>query len=447
MMIGRKSKAPSNRQFFVIGIFVLLVALSCFGIAYFWVFPPPPSRIVMTTGREGGTYAAFGERYRQILAREKVHLELRPSSGSVENLRRLLDKSAASDVGFVQGGMRLSPDVANLVSLGAIGYTPLWVFYRSADTYDDLSQLQGKKITIGPEGSGVRKFALDLLKASSAADPPTQLLDLTSTAAVNALLEGKVDAIMTFGTADNALVQELLYGRNVKLMNFGQAEVYTRLFPDLSQVVLPKGILNLAKKIPASDVHLLAPTTNLVVRKNVHPALIYLLLDAAAEIHRGAGWVNRAGEFPAPKTQDIPVSDLAERFYKSGRPFLFDYLPFWVAIFVDRMILILLPMAVILLPMIRIIPWLYSWRNRRKFFRWYADLRSLDLEVSERPQPERMTEYRFQLDRIETAVNQIHVPLAFYRDAYALKEHINMVRGRLNALSKQALGENSVPEG
>jgi TRAP-type uncharacterized transport system substrate-binding protein len=415
----------------------LLLLLIIFGITYHFVRPAPPGTIVMTTGVEGRTYAALGERYRQILARSHVHLKLLPSSGAVENLKRLKDKSLAVDVGFVQGGMSSSSEAPNVLSLGSISYSPLWVFYRSDETFDDLSQLKGKRIAIGPEGSGARKFSLDLLKVSRAADPPTVLFDLADEAANKAFKEGRVDVVITFGTADNIYVQELLHAQNVKLMSLSQAEAYARLFPALSHVTLPKGVVNLAKRLPTSDIHLLSPTTNLVVRDTMHPALMYLLLDAAAEIHGGPGWVNKAGEFPAPKVQDFPLSDQAERFYKTGRPFLLDYLPFWIAVFLDRIIKILIPVVVVLIPLVRIMPWLYSWRNRSKLYRWYGELKYLELEVSEHPQPKRIADYYGKLDRIEASVNKVKVPLAFYRELYTLREHIELVRERVIRLDQR----------
>jgi hypothetical protein len=301
-----------------------------------------------------------------------------------------------------------------------------------------LSELKGKRIAIGPEGSGVRKFAIDLLKLNNSAAPPTVLLDLSGAAANKALLEGTVDAVMIFGTDDNALVKELLYAPKVKLMNFRQAEAYTRLIPALSHVVLPQGILDVSKKMPSQDVHLLAVTTSLIVRKDLHPALIYLLLDAAVEIHSNVGWVNKKGEFPSLKELSFPSSNYAERFYKSGRPFLLDYLPFGIAAFVDRTILIMVPVAIILIPLIRSIPWLYSWRHRRKFYHWYRELKNLELEMIESPGPEDISGYHEKIDQIEAAINKISVPLAFFDEIYKLQEHVDLVRGKLIRLSNQS---------
>jgi len=429
----------SDHGLLVILVSILLAALISIIIAYHF---KSPDNLTMTTGFENGSYAIFGERYRQILEREKITLELLPSSGSIENLKRLNDKSYRVDAGFVQDGMSSPAEANNLVSLGAIGYSPLWVFYRGQETFNYLSELKGKRIAIGPEGSGVRKFAIDLLKLNNSAAPPTVLLDLSSDAANKALLEGTVDAVMIIGAEDNALVKELLYAPKVKLMSFRQAEAYTRLIPALSHVVLPQGILDVSKKMPSQDVHLLSVTTSLIVRKDLHPALIYLLLDAAVEIHSDAGWVNKKGEFPTPKELSFPSSNYAERFYRSGRPFLLDYLPFGIAAFVDRTILFMFPVALILIPLIRSIPWVYSWRHRRKFYHWYRELKNLELEVMESSKLEDISGYHEKIDRIEASINRIPVPLAFFKEVYRLQEHVDLVRGKLVRLSNRSKEAN-----
>jgi TRAP-type uncharacterized transport system substrate-binding protein len=422
----------SNRGLLTVIAPVLLTALVSILLAYHLT---PPNTLTMSTGFDRGTYANFGERYKKILAREKVRLELLSSSGSVENLKRLGDASIRVDAGFVQDGTGSPGETKNLVSLGAICYSPLWVFYRGQETFDDLSRLKGRKIAIGPEGSGARKISLDLLKACGAVDPPTSLLDIPSAAANKALLEGAVDAVMIIGTEDNSLVRELLYAPNIKLMSFKQAEAYTRLFPALAHIVLPEGILNLETKVPPQDIHLVAATTSLIVRENLHPALHYLLLDAAMEIHSNAGWLNKRGEFPSLRELEFPASNYAERYYKKGRPFLLDYLPFWVAVLVDRLIIIVVPIVFVLIPLLRGIPWLYAWRNRRKFYRWYEELKSLELDVMKNLTPERAAEYQGRIDHIEGEINRIRVPLTLFAEVNRLKKHVDSVRGKLARLN------------
>ncbi len=409
---------------------ILLLGIICWA-GYRFTQPIPPKNLVMSTGGENGAFAFFGERYRQMLAQNGIRVKLVPSSGAIESLRRLRDESQKVDAGFVQDGMGKSEGPSNLVSLGSVFYTPLWVFYRGKETLDDPSQLKGKRINIGPEGSGIRKFALDLLKRVYFPDPPTGLFELSHKISKKALMEGKMDVVMVFGTPDSPLVRELIHTKGIRLMSFSQAEAYTRLFPGLSHVILPKGILSLAERNPSSDIHLLASTANLIVRKTLHPALVYLLLKASVQIYSGAGWLHRAGEFPSLKTQDFPISEQAQRFYKSGGSILYDSLPFWAATFVDRMLLLLIPLGVILIPMIGITPWLYTWRNRSKYYRRYRELKNLEREISEDHRPEDINAYLDRLDQIEKVVDRTKISVPFYDEVFILKEHIQLVREKL----------------
>jgi TRAP transporter TAXI family solute receptor len=424
----------------------LVVAAVLFWLSFHFLRPIPPRSLTMTTGMVGGSYAVMGERYRQLLARDGVRLDLMPSSGSVENLARLRDESKPVDAGFVQGGVGRAEASSRLMSLGSVFYSPLWVFYRGEAALDDLAQLRGRLVSIGPEGSGVRKFSVDLLKAADAADPPTELFEYPMAEAGKALKAGRIDAVMAFGSADSALVMELLNVPGIRLMSFGQAEAYSRLFPNLSHVVLPKGVLDPARRSPAEDVHLLAPTTNLIVRANLHPALVHLLLEAAAEIHSGAGWVHGAGEFPALKSQDLPISDQAQRYFKSGASVLYDYLPFWLATFLDRMTLLLIPLGFVLIPAIGILPWAYTWRNRSRLYRWYRELRELDLELRERPASQPAGDLRERLDRIDDGVGRTSVGVAFYDEIFILQQRIAEVRRRLGPVDAGAETTRQVAE-
>ena len=412
---------------------ILLVVIFLSWMGYRFLQPFPPKTLVLATGMEGGSYGAFGELYRQVLARYGIHVVLRPTSGAVENMRLLGDKRQAVQAGFVQGTVGAIDEGSNLVSLGGMAYTPLWIFYGGKDTYDDLTQLKGKRIAIGPEGSGVRKYALQLLKAAGVTGPPAEFRNLSYAEANRALLDGRVDAIMIFGAPDSLLVSELLHAKGIKLMSMSQAEAYSRLFPGLSHVVLPRGIIDPGRRDPPADIHLLSPTTNLIVRKDLHPALVYLLLKASVEIHGGATWVSKAGEFPNLTKQDDPISEQAQRFYRSGGSWLYAYLPFWAATFVDRLTLILISLGMIIVPLIGIAPWVYSWRNRSRYYPMYRELRKLEREILENRPTGNIADYVARLDRMEDAVSRIRTSVAFYDELYILKEHIRTVRGKLDA--------------
>lgn len=429
---GRTIEHVSLRELLVAAFPIVVIVMAVFWIAYQFVQPAPPRTLTMTTGAEGGAYRAYGERYRQILARNDIDLRLRTSSGSIENLRHLRDPNSDIDVGFVQSGVLGDGDPGELVSLGSLYYEPLWVFYRDKATLDRLSQLQGKRISIGPEGSGIRKLALQLLAANDAADQPTVLRDLPIAGAADALLRREIEGLFVIAGPDSPVVQKLLRAEGVRLMHFSQATAYTRLFPFLSSVVLPQGAIDLARNIPDRDTTLLAPTATLVARHDIHPALAILLVQAATEVHGHPGLFQRAGEFPAPKASDFPLSEEARRYYQSGPSFLQRYLPFWVAVFVQRMIVLIVPLIAVLIPLMRILPSLYNWRVMRPIYRWYGELKFLERDVEQNNDPARIPEYLHRLDEIEARVIHLKVPAAYSGQFYTLRQHIRFVRGLIN---------------
>ena len=254
------------------------------------------------------------------------------------------------------------------------------------------------------------------------------MYDYPDAKAEEAILSGTMDVVMVIGSTDNQLVVDLLNADGIKLMNLSQAEAYTRFLPGLSHVVLPRGVLNPSKRMPLRDVHLLSSTTNLIIRKDLHPALVYLLLKASVEIHQGVGLVNKTGEVPSLLNQEFPVSEQAKRFYRQGSSSIYEYLPFWVATFVDRLLLILIPMGIVLIPLIGIMPWIYTWQNRSKYYRWYRELRNLETELTTEMMPDIVEDFKMKLDRLEEAVSKVHVSVAFYDEVFILKQHIYMVR-------------------
>lgn len=431
-MIKRKFKDVSRRDFWLAVTPVVVVAIGAFVFALRFVEPAPPDSIVMSTGAVDGGYHMFALRYQEILARDGVKVELRISAGSQENVSRLMDKESNVEVGFLQGGSAFAVNAPELVSLGSIYYEPLWVFYRGPEIHD-FGGLHGKKLAIGPEESGTRALALQLLAVNAAVMPPTVLLSENGQRANEMLLQGKLDAVFMVGPAESPLVEQLVSAPGIRLLSLDRADAYTRRFPALTKLTLPQGVFDFVNNVPASDVTLISPTANLLAVEGLHPALAYLLMRAASEIHGGAGLLHRAGDFPAPLNAEFPLSAEAKRYYKSGPTFLQRYLPYWAAVLVDRLWLTLLPVVALLVPLGRIVPAVYRWRARSRIYRWYAKLKEVELDLDEDSTPEKLTALLAQLDQIERAVNRINTPLAYTDNLYAFRQNVNLVRRRVQA--------------
>lgn len=439
MIPRKKFKDLSRRDLWLTITPVILIALAVFVFAFRFVEPAPPDSIVISTGAVDGGYHMFALRYQEILARDGVKLELRPSAGSQENVSRLLDDKSDVEVGFLQGGSAFSTNAPNLVSLGSIYYEPLWVFYRGPEIHD-FGALQGKKLAIGPEESGTRALALQLLAVNAAVMPPTVLLPDSGQHATDLLLHGKLDALFLVGPPESPLVEQLVSAPGIRLLSLDRAEAYTRRFPSLTRLTLPQGVFDFVKNVPAHDVTLISPTANLLAVDGLHPALAYLLMRAASEVHGGAGLLHKAGDFPAPLNSEFPLSAEATRYYKSGPPFLQRYLPYWAAVLVDRLWITLLPVLALLLPLGRIIPAVWRWRARSRIYRWYARLKEVELNLDENSPPDKLSELLQQLDQIENAVNRINTPLAYADNLYAFRQNVNLVRQRVREQLADANG-------
>ena len=424
----------SWRDFIAAVLPLLLITLLALWAGFKFIRPAPPDTIIITGGAKGSSFANAAEKYRAILERNGVKLQILESEGSLDNLRRLRDPAFKVDVGFVQGGLVVDGDAGDLVSLGSLFYVPLVVFYRGEQPVERLSEFKGKRLAIGREGSGTHFLNVLLLRANGVDKTTSTLLDLSGADAAQALLERKIDAALLMGDAATPeIMRKLVHTRGIHMMDFKQADAYSRRFRYLSKLELPMGSIDFAKNMPEQTMALIAPTVELVARPDLHPALSDLLVEAARETHGRATLLQRAGEFPAPLEHEYPISGDAARYYKSGKGFWYRYLPFWLASLVDRTMVVLVPIVVVLIPAIKLVPALYRWRIRTRIYKRYGELMALEREMLNQTTPEQRTELGKRLDEIEKRVNGSKMPLPFADQFYVLREHINFVRRRLAA--------------
>lgn len=411
----------------------VVITLIGFVLAYQFIEPAPPKHIRIATGGEEGAYYGFGKQYREILARAGISVSVQSTSGSIENLRLLGDGTSNVDVAFVQGGSQSPTTSQRFLSLGSLYLEPLWVFIRGETTLNRLTELRGKRVAIGGEGSGTKALSLKLLAENGLAEHPTTLLAMAGLDAAKALENGEIDAAFFVASPSAPVVRRLLLAQGIRPMNFERADAYTRNFRFLSRVILPEGAIDFKNDIPSQDTVLLAPAATLVAREDLHPAIIELLLQAATEVHGAGALFEEPGEFPSSRYTDFPLSKDARRFFKYGPPFLQKYLPFWAASLLDRMKVMLLPLITLLFPLFKIVPPTYRWRMRSRINRWYKDLQAVDERRREGDASEVAGRCLAELDRIENEVVQIHVPVGFADALYTLRIHIDFVRNKLRA--------------
>lgn len=428
----RRLREYSPRDLLVVGLPLLLLVIAGFWLASRFIQPAPPDTLTISTGGEGGAYQRFGAVYKDVLARYGVKLVEQPSAGSLENLARLRDPEQQVDAAFIQGGTARVQEDDTLLSLGSLYHEPLWIFYREGlGTPTRIADLKGMRIAIGGLGSGTHHLARELLFINQIDEKNTRLLPQGGLGLAQAIAHKRIDAAFVVGPTQSAAVWTLLHTPGVKLMNLAHAEAYTRQFPYLGKLVLPRGAVNVAADLPPTDIELLAPMATLVVREDTHPALIDLLMQAMSEAHGGTGIFQRAGEFPrAPvmTAADFPLSPEAQRYYKSGKPWLQRFLPFWAATLVDRMVVMLIPLFAVLIPVMKIAPGLYNWRVKSRIYKRYGELKFIEAELEADPGKLTRAEWIRRVDAIEAAVNHMAMPLAFSDMIYTMRVHLGLVR-------------------
>jgi len=399
--------------------------------------PLPPRTVVMATGPEEGIYSTIGERYRSLFARHGVRLVLRATNGSVDNVALLNDPHSGVSAALVQSGITTATEAPDLVSLGTLFYEPIWLFSRVTQPGQAGQLRKGMRMSLGAPGSGTYKVARELAAAVGIDLNAEEIHDLSANQAGGALLRGDLDFVAMALSWDAPVVHELLLDDSITPLSWPRADAHVALRPYLSKLTLPRGVASLARDRPPTDLTLIATKASLIVRSDLHPALQYLFLEAASDIHGGPGIFNKAGEFPAAEPVDLPLSEFAREYYRTGRPFLQRYLPFWLAALTARLLVLLIPLIGIAYPLFRLLPAMYGWAMRRRIFRLYGELKFLEAELDAPAAADTVSQIAARLDQLEARATQMRVPTTFAHMLYTLKIHIGLVRQRVHTENRE----------
>jgi TRAP-type uncharacterized transport system substrate-binding protein len=419
----------------VIAFLILVVIL----FATLWVLvPPPPRSIELATGFPTGLYQKFGEKLQSELAEEGISLKLRTTGGTIDNLALLKDPNSGVDFAMIQGGVADLSKYPDFISIAGVFYEPVWVWYRESSFPSEsgrlslLSQLKGKRVSIGNEGSGTLSLSSQLLAASGLSLSDIRAEKLKPLDALEKFKKGELDAVFLVSAADAPLVKNFYETPGIRLMNFEQAEAYLHLFPFLSKVTVPRGVVSIAYDLPRQDIQVLAATATLVGKNDVSPALVTLLLGSTYDILKTHSYLQKPGEFPSGTGLDFPLHVDAEIFLKDGPSFLHRHLPFWTAVWIGRFAKIVIPLLVILIPLFTYIPAAKSLLLRLKLSQVYEELKAVERNASH---PDLKEKNLKDLENIERRVSNIKISMLDAKELYDLKGHVGEVRSRLKLYS------------
>jgi TRAP-type uncharacterized transport system substrate-binding protein len=427
-MNALNDKRASWRYLATASIAVVTFAVMLIWLAFTILRPTPPRSVTMATDPEGSPNADLARRYREFFARNGVDLKLVPLSGAVESLARLQDPKSGVSIAILPSGITTERDSPHLVTLGTLFYEPLWFFLRGQGLQSH-DQVRGLRLSIGPEGSASRKFSVEFFGRVGIIDQKSvTLFPFTPAETIQRLHSGELDGAVLLDTWDSPSVQELLTAEGVSLQSIQRADAFVALYPHLTKLVLPAGVADMARNRPPTDVLLLAPKASMVVRRDLHPAIQYLLLEAAEQFHSAPGVFHKAAEFPAQESIDLPLSTYARQFYKTGSPFLQRHLPFWLAVLADQLLVLALPLLGVLFPLLRFAPAIYGWVGRARVYRLYSELKRLEDQLAADPSAGTGKDFIERLDQMEDPVSRQPAPASVRPLLYSLRLHIDLVR-------------------
>lgn len=433
-----REKDIAKRRRWKLWIPALIAVPLAFAAAPWLIGPPCPREFTIVAGPRDGAYHQFARQYAEILERDGITLTVRETAGSVENRERLCDDDEKPLLGMLQGGTANDAVRNDCVSLGSLYHEPVWVFHRKSIALSRLSQLESKRVAIGPDGSGTRAVA-ELLLRDNGIDPNSDKVSaLTGRKAKKALVEGRIDAAIFVISPSAKLIRELLATPDIALFSFSRAQAYCRRHRFLSSVTLAEGAIDLKRNLPERETVLLAPTATLVARKDIHPALVPLLMRAVRETHEQGGLLNGPGEFPSDRHTDVAMHLGAKRYLKSGPTFLYRTLPFQWAVRIDRLKLMLLPLITLLFPLFKLTPPLWRWRIRSRMYRIYARLREIDEAAKAGPTPEDCAALLEQLRNLDNRIGELSVPTAYMSEYYDLQLHAAHLTDRIAQMQHRA---------
>lgn len=427
-------KSHRIAYFTIYGGAVILLA-GALWLAWQYVEPAPPSTVTLAAGSPTGAYSKYARQYAEFFKREGIELKILETKGSLDNLARMTASESKVDAGFMQGGIATPEDHPNLRSLGSLYYEPLWIFYRDGLHVTNLFELEGKKVGIGAPGSGTNHIIRSMLQDNGVLPDNTTLIEEGAAELAPRLVKGEVDVLFVVAGVDSRVIESLTRpGVKVHLLSLNRAEAYARSHHFLKRLVLPEGALSLAEDVPPNDVNMLAPTANLVVRETLHPAIKYLFLLAARDIHRRGDVFSLPGSFPNGKKVLFPLTSEAESFYKKGPPLLMRYLPYTLAVNLERLKVLLIPLLTLLYPLFKVTPPAYRWQIRRRIFKWYKRLKKLDMDAYDVTTREGASALLEELQSMDKMVLETSVPLSYTDAIYSLRIHISLIQNRLKGM-------------
>lgn len=416
---------------------ILVLAVVTASGLWLLVYPMPTMQLSITTAAADGVYFRHAQTYAERFAAHGVRLTIQPSAGSQQNEDRLRKTVAPSDLAFMQGGFGYLGTTLNgidqgrsrIETLANVNIEVVWIFARNRDI-NALAELQDLRVAMGPPGSGSREIALKLLEQARLDMKDATFSELTGEEAVRAMLQNRIDVVMMVAPPESPVVRNMLNVPGVRLVNLHKSAAITERNPNLESRLLAQGALG--NHQPPQDITVLTTFSSLVAREDLHPALKRLATAVAMDVHTAGGLFHKAGDFPSLRRIDFPTAPQSRHTLLHGLPLLERLFPFWWAQLLERILLIVLPVALITAWLMQLVPDYLRWALESRLNRWYGELKFIENDLSQQALSGLdLSRFMSRLTDMDKALLAFSCPKELMPRSFTLHQHIEFVRQRL----------------
>jgi TRAP-type uncharacterized transport system substrate-binding protein len=420
-------------------LIVLLFLLIFAGLIYY-LKPFPEKSITISTAFKGGDWYQFAENVAPALEAYGINLTVLASDGAIDNVEKLDNPNSMVTAGLTYGSALSAEKISGIYSLGSITYEPIWIFYHEKRTgkITDVKDLARYKVGLGPPKSGSYALAEKLFAINGIPIKGNEHFQAASIETnLNLFLDEKLDVFIFVSTIIDLPVQKLIRAPGIKLFNFKNSAAYEKKFYFFDAVDIPAGSINILENFPPENISLIATTSTLAVRRDMHPDLQLALLLAMKNTIQDSQllFFAKRNQFPAYVDPSIPISPVARKFYNTGPPNAINYFPYWLGVFVDRFWLVLLTLFAIIYPLSKLNFHLRNFLYAVKERSHYEEILAIDRQVSCMPiSAEQKAIFLKRLDEINMAVIIHGVPIGEEADYYLFVSATQLLRNKLERL-------------
>lgn len=420
-----------KNKFLTISIPVILLVIASFYLAFQFINPSPKRVITIATGSIHGQYYQTAIKYKELLHKVDVEVNIVTTSGSLENIKLLNEKKV--DIAFIQNGTIKANTTKSIEALASVYYEPLWLFYKKdLNDIQYIQDLKSKKISLGLEHSGTKDLSSEVLAINGINKDNAQLEYFNAKESKDKLLKDELDALFLVTSANSKIIKELLENKDIAVFSFKRAIAYSKKFHYLEPINLYEGTVDIYNNMPSRDIKLLSTTATLVVNKDFSDELIRIFLKKVKEVHKRKSLFEAENQFPNINNIEIDMNEEAFRYFTYGDTFLEKIFPYWIASNLDRLKILLIPLLTLMIPLFKGVFPLYRWSIRSKIYRWYDEVQDLDLSLDGLSKEELIEKLK-ELEKLKQEIKEeTKVPLSYMGEYYDLIMHLELIISKVN---------------